>query len=208
MKKTEFTSIDFPKVDAENYDMHDADTLRRVFFKSDDKYAKLISKDIYFLIGAKGSGKTMYAKYLQFCDDSIDVEYYPIRTEDYLKFIEMFADGKLKYTDFKTIWKAILLVKLITSIEKNDIDKWPGKGRIYAPIAKLKESDILTKIVSDGFAPRTDEYSRTDGAELNFELGAEPDVIKSGISTKNSTETSLSSKTEYTVYLDRWNAFF
>ena len=114
-----FTDLQIPFDEAENYfKPNNKEKLNRLFYK-DRNYNKLLNDTTYFLIGEKGSGKTTYCAY--FCNNNVNntrSRRYPISVDDYNKIIQMKKDGKLNYTHYVTLWKAILLIKLLSTIEE------------------------------------------------------------------------------------------
>lgn len=108
-----FVDIEIPFDEAENYfKPNNREKLNKLFYR-DKNFEKLLLDTTYFLIGEKGSGKTTYCAY--FCNNTINnirSKRYPISVDDYNKIIQMKKDGKLNYTHYITLWKAILLTKL------------------------------------------------------------------------------------------------
>lgn len=120
-----FTDLQIPFDEAENYfKPNNKEKLNRLFYK-DRNYNKLLNDTTYFLIGEKGSGKTTYCAY--FCNNNVNntrSRRYPISVDDYNKIIQMKKDGKLNYTHYVTLWKAILLIKLLSTIEEDEVSFW------------------------------------------------------------------------------------
>ena len=118
-QKMKFTELEIPFDEAENYLMPaNKEKLNKLFYR-DSNFDKLKRETTYYLIGEKGSGKTAYSVY--FCNnqfDNIVSKRYVISVDDYSKIIQMKKEGKLNYTHYITLWKAILLIKksLIRSI--------------------------------------------------------------------------------------------
>lgn len=96
-------------------------------------------------MGTKGSGKTMYAAYICKCETSIVADYYPIRFEDYMKFINAIHDNRIKDIDMLTIWKAILIIKIFSYIDKSELCQVFGKHKVLTTIKELQETDIIQK---------------------------------------------------------------
>lgn len=197
-----FVDIEIPFDEAENYfKPNNREKLNKLFYK-DKNYSKLLQDTTYYLIGEKGSGKTTYCAY--FCNNTIDnirSKRYPISVDDYNKIIQMKKEGKLNYTHYITLWKAILLTKLLATIEDNEIGFFNSKA--LSKIRKTLESYNFTKITMDTFSPVSMMDNVKFCAEMNGELTT--DFSKSG--AKINEETAIQYTTQKHIYEDSWQKF-
>ncbi len=145
-----FLSLDLGYSDAENYKLRQAkDFFNRVFLRN-IALDGLVSDDISFLIGEKGTGKTAYAVYLvnnEYKNISASLKY--IRETDYRKFLELKNRNHLSLSDFTSIWKTILLLLLANKIHQ---DEPPGgvflKRKSFALI-----QEAIDEYYSNAFSP-------------------------------------------------------
>lgn len=112
-------SLKLGYTDAENYKRREnKEILNRIFV--DDHIEKLISPQTSFLIGEKGTGKTAYSIYLSnnnFKNTFSDTKY--VRETEYDKFIYLKKQKQLDLSDFKSIWKVILLLLISKKVIDN-----------------------------------------------------------------------------------------
>lgn len=204
----DFVDIDIPYDEAENYfkPAHKM-TLNKLFYK-DANYEKLLLDTTYYLIGEKGSGKTTYCAY--FCNNTISEiktkhkirsKRYVIGVDDYNKIIQMKKDGKLNYTHYITLWKAILLTKLLASLEDDEVAFFGG--RAYEKIRDILESYHFTKITMDSFSP----VSFMDNEKFALSYGVKATSEHGELGTNGGGEYGSQVSTEKYVYEDNWTKF-
>ena len=197
-----FVDLDIPFDEAENYfKPNNKEKLNKLFYK-DRNYKKLLQDTTYFLIGEKGSGKTTYCAY--FCNNTVEntkSKRYAISVDDYNKIIQMKKDGKLNYTHYITLWKAILLTKLLATIDDNEIGFF-NSGALEKIRDTLKRYNF-TKITMDTFSPVSMIDNIKFCSELNGELSTEH--AKSG--GKVSEETTNQYTIQKHIYEDNWQKF-
>ena len=167
--------------DAINYQKrHNKNMFNEIFVK-DNNLEKLISPDIYFLIGDKGTGKTAYATYLQNNDyKGVRASVVSIAETDYKIFHQLKKEHDLTLTDYKRIWKIIILM-YFKNIDKNEIDSFAIKRT-----KKFKElREVIDNYYAEGFVPETKtvlKYIQDSSSGLsvksvikdtNFELSTE-----------------------------------
>jgi len=99
-----------PFNDAHNYrNRAEKQFFNKVFLRTSD-LDDLLKSSVYFLMGEKGSGKTAYAVYMENNGYRDSVSQVTTVTEtQYNKFIQLKKQGHLNYTDYASIWRAILL---------------------------------------------------------------------------------------------------
>lgn len=114
-----FTELELPFDEAENYLSRSNKSKLTEFFYQGEYFEKVKADTTYYIIGEKGSGKTAYSVY--FCNNAVErirSKRYVISVDEYSKIIRMKCEGKLNYTHYVTLWKAVILIKLFASIEK------------------------------------------------------------------------------------------
>ena len=202
-RKMNFVDLEIPFDEAENYlKPGNKEKLNKLFYK-DFNFEKLLLDTTYYLIGEKGSGKTAYSVY--FCNNSFNntrSSRYVITVDDYCKIIQMKKDGKLNYTHYVTLWKAIILLKLFATINENEISAWGSKA--FSSIKGLLKTYNFTEITADGFSP----VSLMDNVSFSNELSQEAGlagVAKIGGGTKANSESQTSVQKH--IYFDGWVKF-
>ncbi len=197
-----FIDIDIPFDEAENYfKPNNKEKLNRLFYK-DKNYNKLLRDTTYYLIGEKGSGKTTYCAY--FCNNTINntkSKRYLLTVDDYNKILKMKKEGKLNYTHYITLWKAILLTKLLSSIEHNEIALFNSK--VYDEIKKILNIYNFSKITMESFSP----ISFMDNEKFTYGISGGLNSDKSKIESLSSYENSNQATSEKYVYEDNWLYF-
>lgn len=85
------------------------DVLQRVYF--DDNHSnQVLNQDQYFIIGEKGTGKTIIAQYLTNIRNDINCSIVDFSTIDFETFRRLSADGHLKYIQPDQLWQVLLMV--------------------------------------------------------------------------------------------------
>jgi hypothetical protein len=136
--------------DAENYKRREnKDFLNRVFIKN-QALDKLCSKETFFLIGEKGTGKTAYSVFLEnnnYANTKAKVFY--IRETEYQAFVALKNEKQLLLSDYVNIWKVIIFVLLGQTLAENDvISGWISR---FAKLASLKKA--VETYYQSAFAP-------------------------------------------------------
>lgn len=147
-----YTELNLGYNDAVNYQKrHNKNMFNEIFVK-DGNLDKLISPDIYFLIGDKGTGKTAYATYLKNNNyKNIKANIINIAETDYKIFYQLKKEHELTLTDYTRIWKIIILMYFAKNIDKDEIDSF-GLQRTKT-FKDLR--DIIDDYYSEGFVPET-----------------------------------------------------
>ena len=120
-----------PFNDALNYRQRsEKDFFNKVFLRTpalDD----IVKSSTYFLMGEKGSGKTAYAVYLENNPYQNTMSQVTTMTEtQYGKFVQLKKQGHLNYSDYASIWRAILLfvvAQMILTKSKGFFSSFTGK---------------------------------------------------------------------------------
>ena len=99
-----------PFNDAHNYkNRAQKEFFNRVFLRT-SALDEILGPSVYFLMGEKGSGKTAYAVYMENNKYGNTTSQVTTMTEtQYNKFIQLKRQGHLNYSDYASIWRAILL---------------------------------------------------------------------------------------------------
>jgi cold shock CspA family protein len=105
--------LTFGYSDAENYRRREnKDLFSQIFLRTED-LSELKAKNVFFLVGEKGTGKTAYAVYLSNSpDESMRCSHKFIRETDYEKFITLKTANHLTISDYVDVWKTILLLMI------------------------------------------------------------------------------------------------
>jgi len=198
----DYTDIDFPYDEADNYLTPSNKAKFNRFFYKGDIFETLRKDTTYYLIGDKGSGKTAYSVY--YCNNNVEgnihSKIYQLSVDDYNKIIQMKADHKLDYTNYVTLWKAIILIKICSSISTNEVKLF---NKAFKKIEELLKRYKFTKFTLDSFSPvsfmDSTEFSNTNSLELE-KSSINPSISQS---KKNLNQVSF----EQSVYTDNWVTF-
>lgn len=199
----DFLALKFPSEEADSYLIPENRNTINSFFYKGGAYDKLRESSTYFLVGGKGSGKTAYSAY--FCSRAIEggikSKYYQIHVDDYNKIIQMKKEGKLTYTDYVTLWKAALLIKLCASLDKTEISLRGKFG--FLKIENLLNKYNFTRFTEDTFSPISymDSSEFVESGRLKAAKGGiEPNV---GYSKKKNEQVTM----QKSIYVDEWVRF-
>lgn len=125
----DFTKLNLGFTNAENYRTRSNKELLNKYFVRDEYLEKIISPNIFFLIGEKGTGKTAYSTYLRNGNyKGKNAFAYDIRQTEYQKFLELKRSGNLPLSHYSEVWRTLLLILCATSIlEKSATPKFLQK---------------------------------------------------------------------------------
>jgi len=155
------------KADAINYyKSGDKEFLRKIYF-DDERFKEILKKEIYFLLGDKGTGKTAYAvnrannetekvkAILKFTNET-----------DFKKFIRLIKEDKINVSDFVSVWKVILLLIVSQEIRSNIHENYFSKFFLLSKIDKA-----INLYYSSAFAPEiTNAIEIIDKADLFLDI--------------------------------------
>lgn len=207
MDKNAFITFEFPPIDADSFFQKDPEVLRSFFFKSDEKYDSLKARDAYFLVGTKGSGKTMYAAYMCKCDEDISASRYLVKYEDYKNILDAIDKHIIRESDLKTIWKAILIVKILSCIGKPELENFFGKSKILKTLQALKDTDVIKKLVCDGFSPIEFSESQKMTSTYSADAGANAGAGSVKAAVAETEENSSAFSTKSIEFVDSWSRY-
>lgn len=183
----EFSKLTLPKQAADSYYMKNIQHQVDDFIYLDPEwYAQIFDPTTFYILGPKGSGKTLYATYM--CagvrNDTMS-KYYKISVDDYGKIIEMKNKGYLNFTDYSTIWKVILLQKLLCGLDENDIVFW-GRTKNFKAIQKTILNHFGYDVTRDDFNPVREIDSCGKQTEVSNYLNSELEVQVTPVATLSS----------------------
>ena len=139
--------------DAENYKRREnRDLLNRIFIRG-ASLDRLIQSNVSFLIGEKGTGKTAYSIYLannNYKNTLASIRY--IRETEYTKFVELKQAKHLTLSDYKSIWKVLLLILMAYQVKereglKSKVVNYPLFDAVDAAIEEFYQSAFTPEIV-------------------------------------------------------------
>ncbi len=198
----DFRELVFPFDEAENYLLPDNKQHFNKMFYKDNNYDKLLQPTTYYLIGDKGSGKTAYSAY--FCNNNfnnIKSKRFEISVDDYCKIIQMKNEGKLNYTHYVTLWKAILLIKLFSTISDTEISAFGS--RAFKKIKSLLKDYKFTEISADTFSPVSFIDNETFVASVDSGINGTASTVKGSMKATSEAKKSI----EKQIYVDSWVKF-
>lgn len=118
-------------------------------------YEKIFEPTTYYILGAKGSGKTLYAAYMCACMRKNTIsKSHTIDVSDYGKLIAMKIANHLDFTDYLTMWKVILLQKFLLGIDASEIAFW-GRTKNFAIVQKTISDYFGYDVTDNSFNPIT-----------------------------------------------------
>lgn len=212
-----YVDIHLPTESADNYYMNkNKGKVDDFIYIDQDWYNQLLDPNTFFVLGPKGSGKTLYAAYM--CADIRDntiSKSHTIDVSDYGKLISMKISNHLNFTEYLTMWKVILLQKFLFGLEAKEISFW-GRAKNFNDIQNTISSYFGYDVSDDSFNPVTviDSYGKQLEVSnyLHGELGssltssyatakfqASGDDSQKATSTHNSQNEHKSSQ-----YTDTW----
>jgi hypothetical protein len=145
-----FTELNTGFSNAENYRLRQNKELLEKYFVRDHFLDRILSPNIYFLVGEKGTGKTAYATYLannDYKDHRVTI--FDVRQTEYQKFLELKKQGHLPLSQYSEVWRTLLLISTATSIlEKSGT---PDFLKRFTKLAALKKA--IDEFYENAFAP-------------------------------------------------------
>lgn len=212
-----FIDLELPKESADGYYMNkNRNRVSEFIFLDRDWYRKLLDPNTFFILGPKGSGKTLYAAYM--CagirENTISKSH-TIDVSDYGKLISMKTGNHLNFTEYLTMWKVILLQKLLFGIESKEIS-FLGRAKSFSEIQQTISKYFGYDVSDDSFNPVTvidncgKQIEVSDYLHSEIEAGINTPAIQSNVKVRgesgNTTTNSSSSQIERisNQYTDSW----
>ena len=124
--RRQFVDIQLPTEAADGYYMNkQKERVEEFIYIEPEWYEKLFDPNTFYILGPKGSGKTLYAAYMcaQIRNNTVSRSH-KIDVGDYGKLIAMKLANHLSFTDYMTMWKVILLQKFLFGISAEEITFW------------------------------------------------------------------------------------
>ncbi len=151
-----YIDIEFPMEIADNYFMiQNREKVDSFIFLDPDSFSKLFEQNTFYILGPKGSGKTLYAAYMCAAErNNTRSKLYKIDVSDYGKLIHMKEQHHLDFTDYLTMWKFLLLQKFLFSISADEISLF-GRKQSYKEIQDNIKVYFGYDITKDSFNPVT-----------------------------------------------------
>lgn len=181
------SEIKFGFSDAENYRRRENKDIFNQFFVRTDDLDRLCGRNVFFLVGDKGTGKTAYAVYLSNSayNDNVASHRF-IRETDYQKFISLKQSKNLSLSDYTDIWKVILYLLISGSIYER-----VGTPEFLLRFSKFKAiKDAIDEYYDHAFSPEIPTALQfIENSQLSAELVARHLIAeaKSGASTNTQT---------------------
>ena len=217
MVEKDFVDIALPTESADVYYMNKRKKLVDTFIYIDpDWYNQIFDPNTFYILGPKGSGKTLYAAYIcaEIRNNTVSRSH-TIDVGDYGKLIAMKTSNHLNFTDYLTMWKVILLQKLLFGLDEKEISFW-GRTKNFQVIQNTISEHFGYDVSDDSFNPITviDNCGRqaevTDYLNDEFELRIAAPMIEGTAMQKDGVESKTAHTTQKTVtrvvssYTDTW----
>ena len=212
-----YVDIVFPDESADGYYMGKKKKLVDNFIYIDpDWYEQIFDPSKFYILGPKGCGKTLYAAYMCASIRKNTVSRsHAIDVSDYGKLIAMKKKNHLYFTDYLTVWKVILLQKLLFGLDADEISFF-GRAKNFKRIQETISKHFGYDVSDDSFNPITviDSCNKqtevTDYLNSQLELGPVSSERSPSFSLQSriqQQETRSSGKVVETVassYTDTW----
>mgnify|MGYP004706440043 CR=1 FL=1 len=222
--KRNYVDIVLPTESADGYYMNKNKKLVDNFIYIDpDWYSQIFNPNTFYILGPKGCGKTLYAAYMcaEIRNNTISKSH-TIDVSDYGKLIAMKTSNHLNFTEYLTMWKVILLQKLLLGLDATEIFFW-GRSKNFKIIQDTVSEYFGYDVSDDSFNPITvidscgKQTEVTDFLNSQLDLSSSSPTKKGTFSYKNGSAQKLAQSSGKTVekvvsnYTDTWlraiNAF-
>jgi hypothetical protein len=166
MKKLADLNLGF--ADAENYKRRENKELLNNVFVRNEYLDRLCEPAMSFLIGEKGTGKTVYSVFLannDYKNTRGALRY--IRETDYRKFLALKGERTLNLSDFSSIWKVIILLLLCGELREKE-----QPALLARMTSRFKAiNDAIDEYYAAAFAPEiTQALQFVEESKLSAEL--------------------------------------
>lgn len=138
----QYKDLDLGFSDAINYSKPENKELLNRFFYKDQSLEELMNSNKYFLIGAKGTGKTALAVYLannEYKNTYSSINY--IKETEYVKFINLKRLHNLQLSDYTNVWKVLIMLLMSKEVEHGEA--------ILSQLKNFSEFECLRKAVDE-----------------------------------------------------------
>ena len=200
-----FTDLNVGFANAENYRKRENKDLLSKFFVRDDFLEKLLDRNVYYLVGEKGTGKTAYSTYLRNNEYKNRKSFaYDVRQTEYQKFLELKLLGHLPLSQYSEVWRTILLI--LSSISILESSGTPDFLRRFTKMKALKLA--IDEFYAEAFAPEIVKIlSFVESSELSTSLLAKHLAVEGSIKADRKSEVKDSNATFQTNLLKIRQAF-
>lgn len=212
-----FVDITLPTESADNYYSNKSKyQIDNFIYIEESWYNQLFDANTYYILGAKGSGKTLYAAYMcAAIRENTVSKSHTIDVGDYGKLIAMKTSNHLNYTDYLTMWKVIILQKLLLGLDATEIS-FLGRSKNFKKIQDTISSYFGYDVTDESFNPITVIDSCGKQSEvteyLNGEIGLNMPVkgtslsltYKKGVNNKSTQSSDKTTERSGAIYTDTW----
>ena len=208
-----FVDIVMPTESADGYYMNRQKSIVDDFIYIDDEwYSKLLDPNTFYILGPKGSGKTLYAAYMcaEMRNNTISRSH-TIDVGDYGKLIAMKVSNHLNFTDYSTMWKVILLQKFLFGLRPDEISFW-GRLKNFKEIQDTISEYFGYDVSDDSFNPITvidscdkqDEVTSYLHSQIAAELAGNSAEVGAKTEAKDKRSTLKKIERVAMSYTDTW----
>ena len=187
--KQNFVDISLPTESADGYYMNkQKNKIDEFIYIEPEWYNRLFDTNTFYILGPKGSGKTLYAAYMCAAVRNNTISRsHTIDVGDYGKLIAMKTENRLNYTDYLTMWKVILLQKFLLGLKPDEISFW-GRTKNFQELQKTISGYFGYDVTDDSFNPISVIDSCGKQSEVTNYLRGQ---ITGGVATAPATLSSL-----------------
>ena len=181
-----FTDLNVGFANAENYRKRENKDLLAKFFVRDEFLERLLNKNVYYLVGEKGTGKTAYSTYLRNGDYKNHKSFtYDVRQTEYQKFLEMKLLGHLPLSQYAEVWRTLLLILSSVSVLESS-----GTPEFFKRFTKMRALQLaIDDFYQGAFAPEIVKIlSFVESSELSTSLLLKHLAAEGGAKTERKSE--------------------
>jgi hypothetical protein len=181
-----FTELNAGFTNAENYQRRENRELLMKYFVRDEFLENILSPNVFYLVGEKGTGKTAYATYLsnnKYKGHKVSI--FDVRETEYQKFLEMKKQGHLPLSQYVEVWRTLLLMATATSVLEHS--GTPDFLKRFTKLGSLKKA--IDEFYQSAFAPEIVKMiSFVESGEIATSLIAKYMGLSPKVSAKLSEE--------------------
>lgn len=210
-----FINIVLPTEAADGYYMNkNKQYIDDFIFIEQEWYDKLFDSNVFYILGSKGSGKTLYAAYM--CAEirkNTKSKAYTIDVGDYGKLIAMKTSNHLDFTAYLTMWKVVLIQKFLLGIDSAEISLL-GRTKNFKEIQHVISEYFGYDVSEDSFNPVSmiDSYGKqrevTNYLAQQFSIINNANVLgvnsEHKIEYKKADNVDVKKQKDSLIYVDTW----
>ena len=145
-----FTDLNVGFSNAENYQKRENKELLEKYFVRDEHLERILSPNVYYLVGEKGTGKTAYATFLRNNNyKNYRCDIFDVRQTEYQKLLELKRQGHLPLSQYVEVWRTLLLMAIATKILSKS--GTPDFLKRFTKLGALKRT--IDEFYENAFAP-------------------------------------------------------